>query len=188
MLRSSGRRSVFRALTWNCRGLLVKDVRKRAKKLKQLSQFLRNADYIFLQEVHGTETLLLKVIRHLLGKFYCYCDIPSSGSGGVACLVRKTVCPCAENITHHSIVPGRIHKLTVSVKQDPILSGAPTVGRLVFYGIHNFGISPSEFLRFRNSYTCDCDLVDADPSFTILNALGDFNYDPPGEFKGSLDS
>ena len=51
----SGGVSRFQIVSWNCRALLHHDMVKRARKMRALRHFTRNATIVLLQEVHGTE-------------------------------------------------------------------------------------------------------------------------------------
>ena len=102
----------FRCVTWNCRGLCVRNPTLRQKKFAAFGRIARRADIVCLQEAHGSELLMNQALGHIRKSFHVFCDIPWRGSGGVAILVRKMFCPLFHSIMFGSIVPGRICRIS----------------------------------------------------------------------------
>ena len=168
----------------------------RKKKLKQLGIFIRHADIVTLQEVHGSHTSLNDALGHIKKSFHVFSSIPARGASGVCVLVRKTFCPNLAHIVPFEVVPGRILRISIfettffekGNADDNLLPHlSEALPSNVVYGIHNFGISFSQFCYFRKLFHSDCARVDSHPQESQVFALGDFNFDPPGGFKGSLD-
>ena len=76
--------------------------------------------------------------------------------------------------------------LNVPVSSATCVSDASDGFSIVVYNIHNFAISQEGFRNFRTHLNIDRSSIDLDPVRSHLTVLGDFNFDPPGEFKCDL--
>ena len=157
-------------------GLLTKNPILRRKKIDKLISFCRNRSFVLLQEVHGSGSLLRLSIGPLAASFWIFDSIPCRSSGGVAILVRKSVCPDPSLISCDVLAPGRILRLSVTLSSST----------LFLYNVHNHDISKDTFTSFSNFVGEDFAVVDEDPAEHLALLFGDWNFLQAGDTKCEL--
>ena len=140
-------RRSFSIVSWNARGLLVRRFQLRKKELASLSRFARRADFVLLQDVHGSEARIWDALGHFRYRFHVFADIPQRGSRGVAILARKKTCLDFDSLEFSRTVVGRVCRLVARAVPSNIGADFPpqtSVDELALYNTHHFRIYTSE--------------------------------------------
>lgn len=82
-------------------------------------------------------------------------DLPTPGSGGVATLVSKRLCPNFDRITFTALALGRVSRTSIQLGASSVHRASD--GELVVYDVHNYDISRMQPQLLSNTYTSDCE-------------------------------
>ena len=124
-------RRCFHAVCWNCRALLHRAPAKRFAKLRYLTEIVKGAKIVLLQEVHGTAQEIKRLLHRFRNVFYVLCNFDKDrNAGGIFTMVEKEWAGSLLNVTHTAVVFGRISRVEVEL---------PRFSR-VAYNVHNYGL------------------------------------------------
>eukprot|EP00959_Pyramimonas_sp_CCMP1952_P233634 4882762-Pyramimonas_sp.AAC.1 len=110
----------LRVTSWNARGLLCLDTRKRESKIQLRSEYMRQRFLIVLREVRGDERRLLHIIDDTPYSYTSYLSVSDASAGGIVFLVpgHSPHLPAPDALKPecvlHPIVTGRAAALFIS--------------------------------------------------------------------------
>ena len=102
-------------MSWNARGLYVRDRQLRSRKLRTFRQLLRRSDVAGLQEAHGTESeqnSLHVSDSQTWARFVTHGA--NRSTGGAMIWLRWELLAGACGISHDIFAPGRVHRVQVT--------------------------------------------------------------------------
>ena len=148
------------------------DANKRRRKFARLLNFIRNADIVTLQEVHGSPAEIRSLFLPLAASWLIF-SAPGidRATGGVVTLVAKTYAHSDAMIVSESIIVGRV--LRSSISWGPRTN--------VFWNIHNHGIGAAAIRLVTARMDADVAAAAASPTTSCTWISGDWNFLASGE-------